>query len=134
MSEEGTTTAPATAGPTDARAAGERPMYSELRPTSPIRAPRGVERTCSTWDTEGALRMLMNNLDPQVAVDWEQLVVYGGSGRAARNWKAYGQIVEALRRLAADETLCVQSGKPVYVARTHPDAPRVIIKIGRAHV
>jgi len=102
-------------------------MYGELRPASPIRAPRGVERTCSTWDTEAAMRMLMNNLDPQVAIDWEQLVVYGGSGRAARNWKAYHQIIDALQRLAPDETLCVQSGKPVYVARTHPDSPRVII-------
>ncbi len=104
-----------------------RPMYAEERPAGPIRAPRGVQRTCSTWDTEGALRMLMNNLDPEVAVDWPNLVVYGGSGRAARNWRAYGQIVESLRSLATDETLCVQSGKPVYVARTSPDAPRVII-------
>ncbi len=104
-----------------------RPMYPELRPDGPIRAPRGTEKTCSSWDVEGALRMLMNNLDPQVAVDWPQLVVYGGSGRAARNWKAYRQIVDVLRRLGPDETLCVQSGKPVYVARTHPDAPRVII-------
>jgi len=104
-----------------------RPMYDELRPTEPIRAPRGVERTCSTWDIEGAMRMLMNNLDPEVAVDWEQLVVYGGSGRAARNWKAYRQVIDVLARLAPDETLCVQSGKPVYVARTHPDSPRVVI-------
>lgn len=117
MTEETKTARPATA----------RPMYEELRPASPIRAPRGAERTCSTWDTEGAMRMLMNNLDPEVAVDWEQLVVYGGSGRAARNWKAYHQIIGALQRLAPDETLCVQSGKPVYVARTHADAPRVII-------
>ncbi len=104
-----------------------RPMYTEDRPAGPIRAPRGTERSCSTWDTEGALRMLMNNLDPEVAVDWENLVVYGGSGRAARNWRAYGKIVTALQGLAADETLCVQSGKPVYIARTWPDAPRVVI-------
>lgn len=104
-----------------------RPMFEEMRPDGPIRAPRGTSRSCSSWDTEGALRMLMNNLDPQVAVDWEQLVVYGGSGRAARNWKAYRSIVRCLRDLGPDETLCVQSGKPVYVARTWPDAPRVII-------
>jgi urocanate hydratase len=104
-----------------------RPMFDELRPAEPIRAPRGTQRECSTWDAEGALRMLMNNLDPDVAVDWPQLVVYGGSGRAARNWKAYHDIVASLRGLAPDETLCVQSGKPVYIARTHPDAPRVVI-------
>ena len=127
MTEEGTTTRSSTAQPVTARPDAVRPMHEELRPSSPIRAPRGVERTCTTWDTEAAMRMLMNNLDPQVAVDWERLVVYGGSGRAARNWKAYHQIVEALQRLAPDETLCVQSGKPVYVARTHPDSPRVII-------
>ncbi len=108
-------------------AVGGRPMYEEMRPAEPIRAPRGTERRCRTWDIEGALRMLMNNLDPQVAVDWEQLVVYGGSGRAARNWQAYRQIVATLERLREDETLCVQSGKPVYVARTWPQAPRVII-------
>jgi urocanate hydratase len=109
------------------RTAATRPMYMEERPAGPIRAPRGTERTCSTWDAEGALRMLMNNLDPEVAVDWKNLVVYGGSGRAARNWHAYNRIVETLRSLRPDETLCVQSGKPVYVARTWPDAPRVII-------
>ncbi|HJO04274.1 MAG TPA: urocanate hydratase, partial [Acidobacteriota bacterium] len=104
-----------------------RPMHSNARPAGPIRAPRGTERSCSTWDTEGALRMLMNNLDPEVAVDWPNLVVYGESGRAARNWRAYQRIVDSLRGLAVDETLCVQSGKLVYVARTRPDAPRVII-------
>ena len=104
-----------------------RPMHWNDRPAGPIRAPRGTKRSCSSWDTEGALRMLMNNLDPEVAVDWSNLVVYGGSGRAARDWRAYGQIVESLRSLDSDETLCVQSGKPVYVARTWPDAPRVII-------
>jgi urocanate hydratase len=104
-----------------------RPMFEELRPAEPIRAPRGTQRECSTWDAEGALRMLMNNLDPDVAVDWPELIVYGGSGRAARNWKAYHDIVASLRGLAPDETLCVQSGKPVYIARTHPDAPRVVI-------
>jgi len=104
-----------------------RPMYFEDRPAGPIRAPRGTQRRCSTWDAEAAMRMLMNNLDPAVAVDWESLVIYGGSGRAARNWRCYRQIVAALESLAPDETLCVQSGKPVYVARTHEHAPRVII-------
>ncbi len=104
-----------------------RPMYEQERPQGPIRAPRGKTRRCATWDTEGALRMLMNNLDADVAVDWRNLIVYGGSGRAARNWRAYRQIVAALESLREDETLCVQSGKPVYVARTFPQAPRVII-------
>ena len=105
----------------------KRPMYEDERPSEPIHAPHGVERRCATWDAEAAMRMLMNNLDPTVAVDWQNLVVYGGSGRAARNWRAYGQIVAALETLAPDETLCVQSGKPVYVARTFPEAPRVMI-------
>ena len=104
-----------------------RPMFEESRPTQPITAPRGTERSAATWDAEAAKRMLMNNLDPTIAVDWENLVVYGGSGRAARNWRCYHQIVEALESLAPDETLCVQSGKPVYVARTWEHAPRVLI-------
>jgi len=104
-----------------------RPMYEEQRPSQPIRAPHGTARSCATWDAEAAKRMLMNNLDPTVAVDWENLVVYGGSGRAARNWRCYRQIVAALETLAPDETLCVQSGKPVYVARTWEHAPRVMI-------
>ncbi len=107
--------------------AAGRPMFEGDRPSGPIRAPRGTDRRCSTWDTEAAMRMMMNNLDPQVAVDWQNLVVYGGSGRAARNWKCYRQIVAALESLAPDETLCVQSGKPVYVARTFEHAPRVLI-------
>ena len=104
-----------------------RPMYFEDRPAEPIRAPRGTQRRCATWDTEAAMRMLMNNLDPAVAVDWENLVIYGGTGRAARNRRCYRQIIAALESLAPDETLCVQSGKPVYVARTHEHAPRVLI-------
>jgi urocanate hydratase len=104
-----------------------RPMHEEYRPAEPVRAPRGSRRRCATWDAEAALRMLMNNLDPQVAVDWESLVVYGGAGRAARDWRCYRQIVAALEALAPDETLCVQSGKPVYVARTFERAPRVLI-------
>jgi urocanate hydratase len=92
-----------------------------------VRAPRGRELTCRGWGQEAALRMLMNNLDPDVAEDPDRLVVYGGTGRAARSWQAYDAIVRELRRLADDETLLVQSGKPVGVFRTHPWAPRVLI-------
>jgi urocanate hydratase len=97
--------------------------------TSPrlVRAPRGSTRTCKGWQQEAALRMLMNNLDPDVAERPGDLVVYGGSGRAARNWAAFDAIVASLRSLAGDETLLVQSGKPVGVFRTHEDAPRVLI-------
>ncbi|HEV2371263.1 MAG TPA: urocanate hydratase [Streptosporangiaceae bacterium] len=93
----------------------------------PVRAPRGTELTCRGWPQEAAMRMLMNNLDPEVAEHPDQLVVYGGSGRAARSWDAYDAIVASLRGLAADETLLVQSGKPVGVFRTHEWAPRVLI-------
>jgi len=92
-----------------------------------IRAPRSSERTCSTWQTEAAMRMLMNNLDPEVAEHPESLIVYGGRGQAARSWEAYDAIIETLQRLKPDETLLVQSGKPVGVIQTHADAPRVII-------
>jgi urocanate hydratase len=92
-----------------------------------IRAPRGPELTCRGWGQEAALRMLMNNLDPDVAEDPDRLVVYGGTGRAARSWEAFEAIVRELQRLADDETLLVQSGKPVGVFRTHPWAPRVLI-------
>src|SRR5216683_2436567 len=92
-----------------------------------VRAPRGPERTCQGWIQEAALRMLMNNLDREVAEDPDRLVVYGGSGRAARSWPAYDGIVAALRKLANNETLLVQSGKPVGVIRTHEMAPRVLI-------
>jgi urocanate hydratase len=97
------------------------------RPTSPIRAPRGTTRSARSWLTEAPLRMLMNNLDPDVAERPGDLVVYGGIGRAARNWDCYERIVSTLRELADDETLLVQSGKPVAVFRTFPDAPRVLI-------
>src|SRR5438309_7966403 len=97
------------------------------RPAEPIRAPRGAAISCKGWAQEAALRMLMNNLDPDVAERWEDLVVYGGSGKAARNWEAYHRIVASLRSLESDETLLVQSGKPVGVFRTHADAPRVLI-------
>jgi urocanate hydratase len=92
-----------------------------------IRAPRGNEISCRGWPQEAALRMLMNNLDPDVAERPDELVVYGGTGKAARNWEAFDAIVRELRRLANDETLLVQSGKPVGVFRTHEWAPRVLI-------
>ena len=96
-------------------------------PAEPVRAPRGPNRSCKGWHQEAALRMLMNNLDPDVAERPQDLVVYGGTGRAARSWPAFHAIVRALRNLEPDETLLVQSGKPVGIARTHPDAPRVLI-------
>src|ERR671919_2894205 len=92
-----------------------------------VRAPRGRDLTCRGWLQEAALRMLMNNLDPEVAEDPDHLVVYGGTGRAARSWEAFDAIVTELRRLGDDETLLVQSGKPVGVFRTTRDAPRVLI-------
>jgi urocanate hydratase len=94
---------------------------------SPLRAPRGTELSCHNWISEAALRMLLNNLDPEVAERPDDLVVYGGIGKAARNWKAFDQIIAALRSLGEDETLLIQSGKPVGVFRTHADAPRVLI-------
>ncbi|MBV60957.1 MAG: urocanate hydratase [Nevskiales bacterium] len=93
----------------------------------PIRAPRGTERSAKSWLTEAPLRMLMNNLDPEVAEQPDALVVYGGIGKAARTWADFDRIVDTLRRLEDDETLLVQSGKPVGVFRTHADAPRVLI-------
>ncbi len=92
-----------------------------------VRAPRGTDISCKGWVQEAALRMLMNNLDPEVAELPDQLIVYGGSGKAARNWECFDKIVETLRRLEDDETLLVQSGKPVGVFKTHSDAPRVLI-------
>ena len=93
----------------------------------PVRAPRGTEISCRGWQQEAALRMLMNNLDPEVAEDPDDLVVYGGTGRAARSWEAFDAIVATLRALADDETLLVQSGKPVGVFRTSEWSPRVLI-------
>ncbi|MBA4085283.1 MAG: urocanate hydratase [Kytococcus sp.] len=93
----------------------------------PVRAARGTELTARSWQTEAPLRMLMNNLDPEVAERPDDLVVYGGTGRAARSWEAFDAIVETLTDLADDETLLVQSGKPVGVLRTHPWAPRVLL-------
>ncbi len=92
-----------------------------------IKAPRGPERSCKGWVQEAALRMLMNNLDPEVAENPDDLVVYGGTGKAARNWECFDKIVETLKSLECDETLLVQSGKPVAVFKTHSDAPRVLI-------
>src|SRR5687767_616227 len=92
-----------------------------------IRAPRGPAISCKSWQQEAALRMLMNNLDPEVAERPDDLVVYGGTGRAARSWDAFDAIVRELQHLGNDETLIVQSGKPVGVFRTHTHAPRVLI-------
>src|SRR5512135_3902447 len=102
-------------------------LHRERDARGPIRAPRGTTLSARSWLTEAPLRMLMNNLDPDVAERPDDLVVYGGIGRAARNWDCYDRIVATLRRLEADQTLLVQSGKPVGVFRTHVDAPRVLI-------
>src|SRR6187397_1801481 len=105
-------------------------MTADRPPTAgarPVRSPRGSELSCRGWGQEAALRMLMNNLDPEVAENPDALVVYGGTGRAARSWDAFDAIVRELRRLADDETLLIQSGKPVGVLRTHAWAPRVLI-------
>src|SRR5689334_13828242 len=100
---------------------------SDKNPRLPIHAPHGSELTARSWQTEAPLRMLMNNLDPENAERPEDLVVYGGTGKAARSWEAYDALVRTLRTLEADETLLVQSGKPVGVLRTHEWAPRVLI-------
>ncbi|HEX2592220.1 MAG TPA: hypothetical protein VHL34_12030, partial [Rhizomicrobium sp.] len=92
-----------------------------------IRSPHGSDLSCKNWYAEAAMRMLMNNLDPEVAERPQDLVVYGGIGKAARNWDAFDRIVATLKKLEADETLLVQSGKPVGVFRTHTGAPRVLI-------
>ncbi len=102
-------------------------MTSQVAGARPVSAPRGSTLSCQGWPQEAAMRMLMNNLDPEVAEHPDQLIVYGGSGRAARSWPAFDAIVASLRELEADETLLVQSGKPVGVFRTHEWAPRVLI-------
>src|SRR5229473_2075913 len=102
-------------------------MTTTLHEARIIRAPRGTEISCLSWQQEAALRMLMNNLDPEVAERPDQLIVYGGVGKAARNWECFDAIVATLKRLKNDETLLVQSGKPVGVFRTHEYAPRVLI-------
>jgi len=111
---------------------GRTNYYIAAEPRRPmqrnaIRAPRGKEISCRSWHQEAALRMLMNNLDPEVAKDPEHLIVYGGTGRAARSWKAFDAIVKSLKSLGNDETLLVQSGKPVGIFRTTVSAPRVLI-------
>ncbi|HLX56760.1 MAG TPA: urocanate hydratase, partial [Ktedonobacteraceae bacterium] len=93
----------------------------------PVRAPHGTTLTAKSWLTEAPMRMIMNNLDPDVAEKPDELIVYGGIGKAARNWECFDRIVETLKNLDEDETLLVQSGKPVGVFKTHPDAPRVLI-------
>src|ERR1700752_787472 len=98
-----------------------------LDPTRTIRAPRGTEKSCKSWLTEAAFRMIQNKLDPEVAEHPHALVVYGGIGRAARNWDCFDQILTSLKDLEENETLLIQSGKPVGVFRTHADAPRVLL-------
>jgi urocanate hydratase len=104
-----------------------QPAADRRQGSREVRAPRGSQLSAKNWLTEAPLRMLMNNLDPEVAENPDELVVYGGIGRAARNWECFDRIVDALRALQADETLLIQSGKPVGVFRTHEDAPRVLI-------
>ncbi|MEN9763075.1 MAG: hypothetical protein RI906_2901 [Pseudomonadota bacterium] len=111
-------------------AAASQPKSSAANTSAgprPVRAPRGTELHCANWLIEAAYRMIQNNLDPEVAENPDALVVYGGIGKAARNWEAFEAILATLRRLKEDESLLVQSGKPVGVFRTHPDAPRVLI-------
>src|SRR5216110_1629365 len=103
------------------------PVETEAPAYMPIRAPRGTTLSCKGWHQEAAMRMLMNNLDEEVGERPRDLVVYGGTGRAARSWDAFHAIVRTLRELANDETLLVQSGKPVGVFKTHEYAPRVLI-------
>ncbi|MFN5403138.1 MAG: urocanate hydratase, partial [Burkholderiales bacterium] len=100
---------------------------SLLRKARPVRAPRGPEISCANWEIEAAYRMIQNNLDPEVAENPDELVVYGGIGKAARNWDCFEAILESLRALKPDETLLIQSGKPVGVFRTHTGAPRVLL-------
>ena len=105
----------------------QRPMFMEEKPPSPVRAQRGANLRAKNWEAEAALRMLENNLDPEVALLPDQLIVYGGAGRAARNWREFNRIVKTLKTLDADETMLVQSGKAVGVLKTHPYSPRVLI-------
>src|SRR5437764_11486118 len=103
------------------------PVETEIPTYTPIRAPRGRSLSCKGWQQEAAMRMLMNNLDAEVGERPQDLVVYGGTGKAARNWDCYHAIVASLRNLESDETLLVQSGKPVGIFKTHDYAPRVLI-------
>ena len=92
-----------------------------------IHPPKGANLHCANWEIEAAYRMIQHNLSPEVAEDWENLIVYGGRGKAARSWEAFDKILECLESLQPEETLMVQSGKPVGIFRTHLDAPRVLI-------
>jgi urocanate hydratase len=123
------TTAPSTPSPAAAAEPTRAPDLRTAAPAAPrrVRAARGTELTAKSWQTEAPLRMLMNNLDPEVAERPDELIVYGGTGKAARNWEAFDAIVRTLEGLESDETLLVQSGKPVGVFRTHEWAPRVLI-------
>ncbi|MBI2940457.1 MAG: urocanate hydratase [Chloroflexi bacterium] len=112
---------------TETAGAADRREHLSPEPGRIVRAPRGAARSCRGWRQEAALRMLMNNLDPEVAENPAELVVYGGRGRAARSWRDFDRIVVALQELGDDETLLVQSGRPVGICPTHPDAPRVLI-------
>src|SRR5579884_566913 len=103
------------------------PVATDLNTYSPVKAPRGTSISCKGWQQEAAMRMIMNNLDEEVAERPQDLVVYGGTGRAARSWEAFHAIVRSLQSLAEDETLLVQSGKPVGIFKTHEYAPRVLI-------
>src|SRR5437762_716016 len=102
-------------------------MSTTIAEPRTVRAPRGTEISCRGWQQEAALRMLMNNLDPEVAERPDELIVYGGIGKAARNWECFDAILDCLRKLEPDQTLLVQSGKPVGIMRSHEDAPRVLI-------
>src|SRR5678816_4292396 len=102
------------------------PLHRLAQPR-PVRSPRGTQLSCVNWQIEAAFRMIQNNLDPEVAENPDALVVYGGIGKAARNWDCFYAILDCLRKLEPDETLLVQSGKPVGVMRSHEDAPRVLI-------
>ena len=103
------------------------PVETDIQAPTSIRAPRGNSISCKGWQQEAAMRMLMNNLDDEVGERPRDLVVYGGTGKAARNWQCFHAIVRSLKELASDETLLVQSAKPVGVFKTHDHAPRVLI-------
>src|SRR6201995_5422383 len=103
------------------------PVLTDTGGYTPAKAPRGTSLSCKGWQQEAAMRMLMNNLDPEVAERPQDLVVYGGTGKAARDWESFDRVPQAPPARADDETLLVQSGKPVGVLRTHPDAPRVLL-------
>src|SRR4051812_27346445 len=107
--------------------AGAQAASASVHGPRPVRAPRGSTLACRSWLTEAAYRMLQNNLDPEVAENPDALVVYGGIGKAARDWAAFDAILATLKRLGDNETLLIQSGKPVGVFRTHADAPRVLL-------